>query len=123
MHSSNACLFPPPHSRSVMESLRKSVMELGEPRQLILPPCQNCGENRVVMARQVRKEDMEANPIFAEFLRQQQQQQQAMQQQQQQKQLRREQSDDSPPMNGVNGIAAAAFRRTSKASRWVKEDI
>ncbi len=71
-----------------MESLRKSVMEMGEPRQLVLPPCPNCGDNRVVMARQVRKEDMEANPVFAEFLRQQQAVLQQRQQQQQQQRQR-----------------------------------
>ena len=101
-----------------MESLRKSVMELGEPRQLILPPCPGCGENRVVMARQVRKEDMEADPLFAEFLRQQQQQQRQQQLRRQRSREQQEHRDESPSSaNGVNGLAAAAFRRTSKASR------
>eukprot|EP00095_Tigriopus_kingsejongensis_P007143 maker-scaffold300_size216557-snap-gene-0.14 protein:Tk07143 transcript:maker-scaffold300_size216557-snap-gene-0.14-mRNA-1 annotation:"voltage-dependent t-type calcium channel subunit alpha-1g" len=56
-------------SKSVIETLRNNVMEMGEPRQLVLP-CPSCGETRVVMARQVRKEEVECNPLFAEFLQQ-----------------------------------------------------
>ena len=52
--------------RSVMESLREHLMDVGEPRQLVLP-CPGCGDNRVIMARQVTKEEVESNPIFAEF--------------------------------------------------------
>ena len=55
--------------RSVMESLREHLMDVGEPRQLVLP-CPGCGDNRVIMARQVTKEEVESNPIFAEFLQQ-----------------------------------------------------
>ena len=57
------------HSSSVMENLREHLLEIGEPRQLVLP-CPGCGDNRVIMARQVKKEDVESNPIFAEFLQQ-----------------------------------------------------
>ena len=50
-----------------MENLREHLMEVGEPRQLVLP-CPGCGDNRVIMARQVKKEEVESNPIFAEVL-------------------------------------------------------
>ena len=50
-----------------MEKLREHLMEIGEPRQLVLP-CPECGDNKVIMARQVKKEEVETNPIFAEFL-------------------------------------------------------
>ena len=50
-----------------METIRNAVMDIGEPRQLVLP-CPYCGDNKVVMARQVKKEELETNPIFAEFL-------------------------------------------------------
>jgi hypothetical protein len=50
-----------------METIRNAVMDIGEPRQLVLP-CPYCGDNKVVMARQVKKEELESNPIFAEFL-------------------------------------------------------
>ena len=56
-----------PCSSSVMDSLREHLMDIGEPRQLVLP-CPGCGDNRVIMARQVKKEEVESNPIFAEFL-------------------------------------------------------
>ena len=49
-----------------MEGLREHLQNIGEPRQLVLP-CSGCGDNRVVMARQVTKEEVETNPIFAEF--------------------------------------------------------
>ena len=101
-----------------MRSLRKSAMELGETRQLVIP-CQRCGESRVIRAKQgchsnalpmqrrsktnvlfpgalvyackfptiyliaiesdrrfewfmsqVRREVIESNPMFAEFLQQ-----------------------------------------------------
>ena len=55
--------------RSVMENLRRSLVDMGEPRQLVLP-CPGCGDNRVIMARQIKKEEVESNPIFAEFLQQ-----------------------------------------------------
>ena len=54
-------------SRAMIESIRSSAMELGETRQLVLP-CPTCGESRIIMARQVRKEDIESNPLFAEYL-------------------------------------------------------
>ena len=57
-------------NREVMDRIRDSVLEIGEPRQLILPPCPRCGDNRVVMAKQIKKEEMETNPIFAEFIQQ-----------------------------------------------------
>ena len=50
-----------------METIKTAVMDIGEPRQLVLP-CPYCGDNKVVMARQVKKEEVESNPIFAEFL-------------------------------------------------------
>ena len=65
-------------------------MEMGEPRQLVLP-CSNCGDSRVVMARQVRKEDVESNPLFAEFL---------------------QTSRGGSPPNGT-----VAYKRTSRMSR------
>ena len=49
-----------------MESLREHLMDVGEPRQLVLP-CPGCGDNRVILARQVTKEEVDSNPIFAEF--------------------------------------------------------
>ena len=52
-----------------MRSLRKSAMELGETRQLVIP-CGRCGESRVILAKQVRREVIESNPMFAEFLQQ-----------------------------------------------------
>jgi len=42
-------------------------MTIGEPRQLVLP-CPTCGDNKIVMARQVKKEEVETNPMFAQFL-------------------------------------------------------
>jgi len=42
-------------------------MTIGEPRQLVLP-CPNCGDNKIVMARQVKREEVETNPVFAQFL-------------------------------------------------------
>ena len=42
-------------------------MELGEPRQLVVT-CPQCGDNKVILARQVKKEVVEANPVFSEFL-------------------------------------------------------
>ena len=100
----------------MMRNLRKSAMELGETRQLVIP-CQRCGESRVIRAKQgchsnalphatktnvlfpgvlvyackfptiyliaiesdrriewfmsqVRREVIESNPMFAEFLQQ-----------------------------------------------------
>ena len=50
-----------------MVTIRSAVMDIGEPRQLVLP-CPYCGDNKVVMARQIKKEEVETNPIFAEFL-------------------------------------------------------
>ena len=41
-----------------MENLREHLMEVGEPRQLVLP-CPGCGDNRVIMARQVKKEEVD----------------------------------------------------------------
>ena len=38
-------------------------MEIGEPRQLVVT-CPNCGDNKLIMARQVKKEDVETNPAF-----------------------------------------------------------
>ena len=35
----------------MMRNLRKSAMELGETRQLVIP-CQRCGESRVIRAKQ-----------------------------------------------------------------------
>eukprot|EP00094_Tigriopus_californicus_P005435 TCALIF_05238-PA protein Name:"Similar to CACNA1H Voltage-dependent T-type calcium channel subunit alpha-1H (Homo sapiens)" AED:0.30 eAED:0.30 QI:0/0.8/0.61/0.95/0.75/0.80/21/258/1189 len=74
----------------VMETLRNNVLEMGEPMQLMLP-CSNCGETRVVMARQIKKEDVECNPVFAEFL---------------------QQSKGGSPPNGT-----MPFRRTSRGSK------
>ena len=54
-------------TRSAMETIRTAVMDMGEPRQLVLP-CPYCGDNKVIMARQVKKEEVESNPIFADFL-------------------------------------------------------
>ena len=42
-------------------------MELGEPRQLVVT-CPQCGDNKVILARQVKKEVVESNPVFSEFL-------------------------------------------------------
>ena len=42
-------------------------MELGEPRQLVVT-CPHCGDNKVILARQVKKEVVETNPVFSEFL-------------------------------------------------------
>ena len=42
-------------------------MEIGEPRQLVVT-CPHCGDNKVIMARQVKKEEVESNPAFAEFM-------------------------------------------------------
>jgi len=97
-----------PLDRAVIESL----IELGEPRQLVLPPCPACGDNRVVMARQVRKEDAEADPIFAEFLRRrrQQQQQEAMRK----RQNAREESEDS-----ANAGENEPLRRNPSRTRYV----
>lgn len=82
-------------SRNVIDTLRTSVMELGEPRQL-LSRCPHCGDNRVVMARQIRKEEIESNPIFAEFLQQ-------------------STSHNNSPLNG--SATTMAYRRASKGSR------
>ena len=43
------------------------MLEIGEPRQLVVP-CVQCGDNKIIMARQVTKEEVERNPAFAEFL-------------------------------------------------------
>ena len=79
-----------------MEDLRQSIMELGEPRQLVLPPCPTCGDNRVVLARQVKKEEIESNPIFSEFYRQ-------------------SQAAPAAAAAAANG-AGVAYRRTSRRS-------
>lgn len=47
--------------------MRSTLLEIGEPRQLVVT-CPHCGDNKVIMARQVKKEDVETNPVFAEFL-------------------------------------------------------
>lgn len=77
---------------------------MGEPRQLVLP-CPHCGDNRVVMARQVKKEEVESNPIFAEFLLQ-----------------SRANTPPVPPTAAattpsVTNGGTAAYRRPSKGSR------
>nr|XP_040563889.1 voltage-dependent T-type calcium channel subunit alpha-1H-like isoform X2 [Lepeophtheirus salmonis] len=54
-------------NKSILDALRIKVLtEIGEPRQLVMP-CPNCGDNRVIMARQVRRQDIENNPIFADL--------------------------------------------------------
>ena len=52
----------------MMRSLRKSAMELGETRQLVIP-CQRCGESRVILAKQGRdsntlSESVNGDPIL-----------------------------------------------------------
>ena len=42
-------------------------MEMGEPRQLVVT-CPQCGDNKVILARQIKKEVVESNPVFSEFL-------------------------------------------------------
>ncbi len=53
--------------RTAVENLRSALVEIGEPRQLVLA-CPHCGDNKIIMARQVKKEEVETNPIFSEFL-------------------------------------------------------
>ncbi len=103
-------------------------MELGEPRQLILPPCTQCGENRVVVARQVPKHEMESSPAFIEFLRHQRQvaalrqqyraRQQQLRRQLSQQQQQQQQDSVDGGINGVGGAAAAAFGSSSRTSRY-----
>lgn len=50
-----------------LDNLRSTLLEIGEPRQLVVT-CPNCGDNKIIMARQVKKEEVETNPAFAEFL-------------------------------------------------------
>ena len=50
-----------------LDNLRSTLLEIGEPRQLVVT-CPKCGDNKIIMARQVRKEEVETNPAFAEFL-------------------------------------------------------
>lgn len=55
------------YCRTALDNLRSTLLEIGEPRQLVVT-CPHCGDNKVIMARQVKKEDVETNPAFAEFL-------------------------------------------------------
>ena len=53
--------------RTALNNLKSTLLEIGEPRQLVVS-CPACGDNKIIMARQVKKEDVETNPAFAEFL-------------------------------------------------------
>ena len=53
--------------RNALDNLKNTLLEIGEPRQLVVP-CVQCGDNKIIMARQVTKEEVERNPAFAEFL-------------------------------------------------------
>ena len=53
--------------RMALNNLKSTLLEIGEPRQLVVS-CPACGDNKIIMARQVKKEEVETNPAFAEFL-------------------------------------------------------
>lgn len=61
------CLHFASSFRNALDNLRNTLLEIGEPRQLVVP-CVQCGDNKIIMARQVTKEEVERNPAFAEFL-------------------------------------------------------
>ena len=55
-HNMRDVIYGRSQSRSAMETIRNAVMDIGEPRQLVLP-CPYCGDNKVRTNQPLLHED------------------------------------------------------------------